>query len=134
MSRLLGQAVNRSEVLRAAKAQKILRNWPDIVGEQMASRSQPDRYDRGTVWIAVNGSAWAQELRMASETILERLRVDSGDPTLFRSLRFGVRARHVPIVVPVAKPEAPKTDYGAMTIQEIRARRMKAWQDAGGTD
>src|ERR1051325_7399376 len=70
---MLGQAIGKEEVLRMARAQRVLREWPEIVGHAMAARSHPERYDHGTVWVAVTGSAWAQELRMIKDVILARL-------------------------------------------------------------
>ena len=53
---MLRSAVGRPEVLKAARAWRIMHRWPEIVGEGLAERSTPDRYDRGTVWVAVRGS------------------------------------------------------------------------------
>ncbi len=58
----------------------------------MAERSHPDRFGRGTLWVAVEGSAWAQELRMIKDKILERLDEAAGEQGLFTDVRFGVRA------------------------------------------
>lgn len=124
---MLSPAIGREEVIRAAKAQRVLREWESIVGKSMAERSYPDRYDHGTVWVAVEGSAWAQELRMQKDQILERLRERSSDPTIFQNLRFGVRP--VPPLEPrepEVKPE-PRRDQEGLSIQEIAARRLENW-------
>mgnify|MGYP000176760883 CR=1 FL=1 len=89
---LLGKAIGRDEVLRTARAQRILRRWPEVVGPLMAKRSKPDRYEKGTVWVAVQGSAWAQELRMVKDRLIARLGELAQDDALFKDLRFGVRA------------------------------------------
>lgn len=94
---LIADSIGRDEVARTARAQIVFRKWDEIVGADMAERSYPDRYTKGTVWVAVNGSAWAQELRMMKDVILSRLREASGEPDLFREIRFGVR--------PIRKPE-----------------------------
>ena len=126
---MLSPAVGRDEVLRAAQAVKILREWPAIVGESMASRSHPDRYDRGTVWVAVEGSAWAQELRMQKDQILERL--DSRGKGLFKDLRFGVRPLpNDPIPLP-KKSKTPKAESEGLSIREIAERRINKWRDGG---
>ena len=73
LGHMLGDAIGRGEVIRAARAQAVMREWRQIVGEGLAQKSYPDRYDKGTVWVAVQGSAWAQELRMMKGQILEKL-------------------------------------------------------------
>ena len=88
---VLPDAINRKEVLRAARAQKAMRSWPEVVGSLLSTKSKPERYDKGTVWVAVEGSAWAQELRMLTPVILARLADIAGDPYLFKEVRFGVR-------------------------------------------
>jgi predicted nucleic acid-binding Zn ribbon protein len=67
-----------------------MRRWPEIVGPILAKHSHPERYDRGTLWIAASGSAWAQELRLGQELILGRLNEAVGE-TLFTGIRVGVR-------------------------------------------
>lgn len=119
----LGGAVGHDSVLRAAHAKRVLKGWPAVVGDALASRSRPDRYGRGVVWVAVEGSAWAQELRMRKDLILGRLREIAGDASLFTDVRFGVR--------PLPAPEAEAPDPGPdclthdtpLTIREIAERR-----------
>ena len=74
-----------------ARAQRAFRRWPEVVGPFLATRSWPDRFSRGTVWVAVEGSSWAQELRMLKGQILSRLREVAADRALFQDVRFGVR-------------------------------------------
>jgi len=126
---LLKKAVGRDEVLATARAQTVLRRWPEIVGEFLAERSSPDRFDKGVVWVAVSGSSWAQELRMRKPDILERLKSISTEPELFKDLRFGVRPlRKLPD--PEDKAEKPKQNREALrqkTIREIADERLRNW-------
>lgn len=123
---VLPKAIGRDEVLRCAAAQRVLRSWPEIVGEGLAGRSHPDRYGKGTVWVAVQGSAWAQELRMRKELILDRLRERCGDPSLFTDIRFGVRP--LPTAqsdaAPAASDSEPLAHDTSLTIREIAERRL----------
>jgi predicted nucleic acid-binding Zn ribbon protein len=134
VEQMLGQAIGREEVLRMARAQRVLREWPAIVGAGLAGRSHPVRFERGTVWVAVEGSAWAQELRMIKDVILDRLEQKAGERGLFLDIRFGVR--------PLPTPEKPEEeavfavvdeDRGEMSISEIAERRMRKWREQGGT-
>jgi len=47
--------------------------WRRIVGVGVAARSQPASIQRGTLWVHVVSSAWAQELSLLQVTLLERL-------------------------------------------------------------
>ncbi len=131
---LLPKALEQTEALRAARAQMILRDWVDIVGASLATRSCPDRYSRGTVWVAVTGSAWAQELRMQKETILRRLDLRSHERGLFTDLRFGVRP--LPDNQNQNQDLEPlelldQSEERALTIKEIAAKRLARWNRAG---
>lgn len=125
---VLPAAMQSEEVLRVGRALAIFKRWDEVVGEALAQRSWPDRYSDGTVWVAVEGAAWATELRLSKETILERMRSLSGEPSLFKDVRFGQRAlpkRDEPVKPAEPPPEGPPlTKDTPLTIQEIAARRL----------
>jgi len=124
---LIAESIGRDEVARTARAQLVFRRWSEIVGADLAERSYPDRYTKGTVWVAVTGSAWAQELRMLKDVILRRLAEASGEKDLFKDVRFGVR--------PIRRPEADEAsvestideDLKSLSIREIAERRLRNW-------
>lgn len=121
---LLGDAIKRREVLRAARAQKVLKDWPEIVGPLLAQRSHPDRFEQGTVWVSVVGSAWAQELRMREPEILERIAVRTGDRHLVVSLRFGVRPLPEDSEEEPVRDWTPDPELRKLTIAEIAERTL----------
>ena len=91
MASIVPEAIGRDEVLKAGRAMHYLRQWPEIVGPLLASKSLPERFDHGTVWVAVTSPEWAQELRMHKSVILAKLRNSCGETDLFKEIRFGVR-------------------------------------------
>lgn len=122
---VVASAVEEKDLVQAARAQLILRSWSTIVGEGLAKKSHPDRYHRGTVWVAVQSSAWAQELRMMKDTILERLNDGAGTGRIFSEVRFGVR----PLPEPPEQESQPPRDKSIqeLTIREIADRRLANW-------
>jgi len=52
----------------------VVSNWPVIAGEQIAKVSKAVSFKEGTLFIAVEDSAWRQELSMQSESIMESIR------------------------------------------------------------
>lgn len=124
-------AIDRRNVHRSARAHLALKRWPEVVGSAMAARSRPERYEKGTVWVAVSGSAWAQELRMAKDTILERLEECAGERGLFLDVRFGVRdigARDSQ-TAPSLDEEAYKEELAGLSIREIAEKRLAKWRN-----
>lgn len=131
---VLPAAMENKEILRAARAQAAMRRWPEVVGVMLAGRSHPDRFGRGTVWVAVEGSAWAQELRMMKEKILQKLNDVSGEPGLFTDVRFGVRPLpKQDSVVEEMAVTAENEERKELSIREIAERRLAKWKDEGRT-
>ena len=91
IDRVLQFAFDQKEIVKAAQVGQALRRWDEIVGEELARRSWPDRYEAGTVYIAASGSAWAQELRMRKTLIMDRIAEILGTRALVSDVRFGVR-------------------------------------------
>ncbi len=122
------------ELVRAAHANQVLRRWDEVVGPMLSQRSWPDRYDeKGIVWVAVQGSAWAQELRFMKEIILSRMSAMCSEPNAFKDVRFGVRSLPKrPTDEPVQGQLVPE-QANELTIREIAERRLKKWKDEGAT-
>lgn len=129
---LLNSSVLPPEVLRAARAISVMKKWEQVVGADMAMRSWPERFDHGTLWVAVVGSAWAQELRMQKDEILGRLNTIADEPGLFLSVRFGVRPLKRAVVGGVTEDDLHENE--GLTIREIAEKRLKKWRDAAGTE
>ena len=127
LDNFLKGAIPGGEVLKRARAQIILRDWSKFVGDFLATKSYPERYDHGTVWISVEGSAWAQELRMQKSEILHRLEEEGGEHGLFTDLRFGVRKMPVPDEPVAPKIEEPRQVRTEESIREIAERRLAQW-------
>lgn len=129
LDQVLGQSFEQKEIVRAAKVWKALKRWPEIVGEALAKKSWPDGYERGTVFVAVSGSAWAQELRMQKETILVRLGEMLRDRGLCTDVRFGVRELPTPDAEPLLAPRARRVRAEDLTFQELKERILKRAED-----
>ena len=129
------KAVENSEVLRAGRAGSVLRRWDEIVGPQLAQKSAPDRYDRGTVWVATQGSAWAQELRLMKPILLERMEAMAGERGMFLDVRFGVRPARAPkgfdvseASLPAERPERTQDPVIPTPIEPVKeATKDDAW-------
>ncbi len=123
---ILPAAMESPEVIRVGRALAVLKRWNEVVGEPLAERSWPDRYTNGTVWVAVEGAAWANELRMMKEQILARLKEISNEPELFHNIRFG--QRKLPPRPEEAIPKTPEPELKSTTqlsIREIAELRLK---------
>jgi len=90
LNEMLGDAVGRPDVLKAARAQRVMKDWAAIVGDFLASKSEPDRYEHGVLWVTATGSEWSQEMRLQKASILAKLNTAAGE-NLFTNLRITTR-------------------------------------------
>lgn len=51
----------------------VVNRWPEIVGEQIARRTQAIRFEDGILYVAVPDASWRQELAMQTENILREI-------------------------------------------------------------
>jgi len=140
IDRVIPEAVQNDEVLLAARAQALFRDWPGIVGETLAKKSWPDRYSKGTVWVAVEGAAWASELRMRKTEILQRLRDRAENQAIFKDVRFGVRTLPREAMAEWAREPEPEVQLEStvesvvgLSIRDIAARRLSKWKNPEDT-
>lgn len=69
---------------------RLFAQWPEIVGEAMASHVQPVRLDRGVLLVVVDHPAWATQVRRLGDQLLQRVAEETGAA---RPTRLEVRVR-----------------------------------------
>ncbi|MGD8414520.1 MAG: DUF721 domain-containing protein [Candidatus Latescibacterota bacterium] len=74
---LLPSILSRLGLEQRFKEQKILALWPTIVGDELASRTQATRVDRGVLHVRVDHGAWMQELHFMEKELLRKLRAQA---------------------------------------------------------
>lgn len=79
-----------SEELRA---QRVITEWADLVGERIAARARPDRIIERILHVEVTSSAWLHELSLLRLSLLTNLVKRLGEPRLFDDLRFRLAGR-----------------------------------------
>lgn len=61
--------------------------WPELVGPEIARRSEALRIQRGVLFVRVDSAAWSQELLFLKTKILSRFEESLG-PGLVKEIRF----------------------------------------------
>ncbi len=70
----------------------VFRNWPEVVGPEIAERTEP-RVIRGTVlWIAVSDSVWMQQLHLQKQALLEHVNANVRGSEKISDIRFQIDA------------------------------------------
>jgi len=73
----------------ASKLQEnaLLKLWSQAVGPQIASKTKPDSFKNGTLFVMTVSSVWVQQLHFMKEEILKKMNELSGR-TVIREIRF----------------------------------------------
>ena len=66
--------------------------WAEVVGEQVAGRSQAVRFDDGTLYVEVTNSAWVQELSFLRPRIVRQINQALGRDVV-RTIHFALAGR-----------------------------------------
>lgn len=74
---------------RLAKYTFVL-HWKEIVGEEIAKRSFPERIRNGVLKVKVSNSVWAQELTFQKQIILNRLKKHLSEGQDVHDIKFYV--------------------------------------------
>lgn len=88
------QEVLRSAVSRLGLAGRLAQNealllWSEVVGEKLAARTEARAVKEGVLVVSVPGSAWAAELSLLKQDVLDRLNERLGEGTI-KDIRFRV--------------------------------------------
>jgi predicted nucleic acid-binding Zn ribbon protein len=60
----------------------VIRRWPGLVGEKLASVTECSRVDNGVLYVRVASSSWRQEVSYVKQHILESIRNETPCTTI----------------------------------------------------
>ena len=110
---LIGEALNQlvqGRQWESALAEgNLFTSWSEIVGEEVASHSEPITFFEGVLTLRASSTAWATQLTLLKPTLLEKLRASAP----------GVLVDDLTIV----GPRAPSWRKGLRTIRGARGPR-----------
>ena len=89
----LERQIRRMGVTRRLEGGTAMARWADVVGPQIAARSEPVSFNRGTLTVAVPEAAWRQELTLEKERLTARLNQALGK-NVVRDIYFVAAARN----------------------------------------
>jgi hypothetical protein len=88
--------------------------WPEVVGEQIAAATQPERVNDGVLYVIARSHVWAFELNFHREQILNGLNARLGRGAI-KEIRFRPGIIHTP-GAPAPPPEPVPSDAELATI------------------
>jgi len=122
----------------------VFRNWPQVVGPEIAERTEP-QVIRGTVlWIAVSDSVWMQQLHLQKQALLEQVNANVRGSEKISDIRFQIDAalgEEKMAVIPPKQTVSPQSvdpeeqkSFERLTAAigdgELRTRLLALWRKA----
>jgi predicted nucleic acid-binding Zn ribbon protein len=115
---------------------RVVRLWPEVVGETIARRTEVATLKFHTLVVKVSGAMWIQELNLMRGEILARLSAKLGDDSV-RELRFvkgTLSRRQSPSVRAV--PRAPRRsielpEFKDPALRDAFLSLLEAWGRSG---
>ena len=89
----VGAALAFHGVTDEVRAERLIAEWNDYVGERIAKRTRPIAIENRVLEIEVASSAWLHELSLLRAQILAGLLERVGTPRLFDDLKFRIAGR-----------------------------------------
>ena len=75
---LIDRLMSSLGLSRQYKGWQVVSQWPEIVGEEIASVTRAHRFCDGVLTVLVEKDVWRQELEMQQDEILKKIRARSG--------------------------------------------------------
>lgn len=122
----------------------VFRNWPEVVGPELAERTAP-QVIRGTVlWIAVSDSVWMQQLHLQKQSLLEHVNANVRGSEKISDIRFQIDVTLGEEKMAAESPQPPASPQpidpeeqkgferliGAIGDAELRTRLLALWRKA----
>ncbi len=121
----LGSIIAKARELRApAQLQTpplALREWECAVGSRIAARARPERLQRGMLWVRAATAAWATELSLLADVIVDRLKEQGLE---VKGLRFSVGPVDGPKVGSLPEPPPEQAAPVAVPLPPELRRRI----------
>lgn len=90
LAQALQKALKKWHLSQDLHRHEVLGHWPEIAGEQVASRSRPLRFHGNMLVVEVDHPAWLQELKFLKEEILQKI-AQAFPKSKIKGLRFTLK-------------------------------------------
>lgn len=70
---ILTPLLKRTGLSRRIKEQKIIENWKEIVGRDIAQNTEPSKLRGRVLYVRVSNPIWAQQLQFLKEVIIKKI-------------------------------------------------------------
>ena len=87
IAKLLKESLKKAGLYQGVKSIKILEQWPKVVGEKIANKTEANYINNGTLFVEVSNSTWRQELQFQKKDIIEKLNKEIKEK-IVREIKF----------------------------------------------
>ncbi len=81
---VVAHLLGRAEFASGIAIGRLARNWPQIVGDRLASETAPERMEGGTLVVAATSGPWGAQAKFLAEEIKRSANEALGDTSIER--------------------------------------------------
>jgi hypothetical protein len=132
LDRVLSQEARRLKLDNSVREESAVLLWPQVVGEQIAAATQPERVQEGVLHVIARSHTWAFELTFHREQILKGLNAKLGRHAI-KEIRFRPGVIYTPgAPLPPPEPVPTETELAAIALEpaEVEAVEREVGQIA----
>jgi len=92
IGKVLDSFLRASQLEHRVAEYRVVLQWPDLVGKEMARQTEALELRRGTLWVRAASSVWTQHILFLKPKLLDRMRREFPGVEV-RDIRCVIRAR-----------------------------------------
>ncbi len=92
INHILGAVENQPQWQEYEQFQRLLKSWPEAVGDAVAQQTRPYSISKDVLYVATSSSVWVQELKFKRRLILKKLNSQLSSPLI--DIRFSTAHWH----------------------------------------
>ena len=84
---IIGDVIKNLDIRSKLNISNVFNRWEEIVGPEIGKKVKPQRITRGTLYISVTTSTWANELSLMSGQLIKKINSFIGEEVV-KNIRF----------------------------------------------
>ncbi len=90
LKNILDSFFKKNQLNHKIKGYQTVYNWVELVGEKIASHSQPIKIQGQTLFLKVDSNVWANELNIRRGEIIDKINVKANEE-IIRDIKFKIQ-------------------------------------------
>jgi len=118
ISSILQDNINKPELLRRLKKEKVCLLWEEIVGPKIAEKTKATSFKEGILFVGVASPTWANQLSFLKESLISKINELNGE-FIVKDIRF-----YQEQIIKKIKKEEPEEIYPLVELSQTELKEI----------